>query len=149
MKIRPYDHNVSIVAYKKNDTIYSATYAWFMQIGYEEVFGLLGSQSDTGNNLKIGDKVGISVCSKNQLKDALYIGDNHSSEINKLLNIKYTLHENNEITLDDSKVIMLCEVIDILHLKNIEEDHGVYFKILDYKVNEKLEYLYTSDIKGE
>ena len=149
MKISPYDHNISIVAYKKNNVIYSGTYAWFMQIGYEEVFGLLGSQSDTGNNLKIDDIVGISICSKNQLNDAIYIGEYHSSEVNKLVNVNYTLHENNAITLNDSKCVMICKVIDIVKLKNIEEDNGVYFKVLKYDMNDKLEYLYVSDIKGE
>ena len=42
MKFRPFNHTVSILAFKKDKDIYAATYAWFSQVGEEEVIGLLG-----------------------------------------------------------------------------------------------------------
>ena len=90
MKIRPFNHTVSILAFKKEKEIYAATYAWFMQVGEEQIIGLLGEQSVTTKNLKVGDYCGISVCSKEQKDVALYIGDTHSDEVDKLLGLPVT-----------------------------------------------------------
>ena len=88
MKFRPFNQTVSILAFKKEKEIYAATYAWFTQVGESEVVGLLGEQSVTTHNLKVGDYCGISVCSKEQKDVALYIGDTHSNEVDKLLDIR-------------------------------------------------------------
>ena len=50
------------------------------------------------------------------------------------------------ITLKESKVIMLCQVKDILHLEGIEDDNLVYFKVEEYQVNEDADYLLMSDM---
>ena len=42
---------------------------------------------------------------------------------------------------------MILKVMDIIHLKDIEADSLVYFKIVEYKENPKLEHLLTSDVK--
>jgi flavin reductase (DIM6/NTAB) family NADH-FMN oxidoreductase RutF len=147
MKFRPFNQTVSILAFKKEKEIYAATYAWFTQVGESEVVGLLGEQSITTHNLKVGDYCGISVCSKEQLDVALYIGDTHSNEVDKLLGLPYFVDATGAITLKNSKVTMILKVIDIIHLKDIEADSLVYFKIVEYKENSKLEHLLTSDVK--
>ncbi len=147
MKFRPFNQTVSILAFKKEKEIYAATYAWFTQVGENEVAGLLGEQSVTTHNLKIGDFCGISVCSKEQKDVAVYIGDTHSNEVDKLLGLPYFVDATGAITLKGSKMTMIAEVIDIIHLKGIEADSLVYFRIHEFRENEKLEHLLTSDIK--
>ena len=147
MKFRPFNQTISILSFKKGKEIYAATYAWFTQVGENEVVGLLGEQSVTTNNIKIGDYCGISVCSKEQKDVALYIGDTHSNEVDKLLGLPYFVDGTGAITLKGSKVTMIAEVIDVIHLKGIESDSLVYFKIHEYRENEKLDYLLTNDLK--
>lgn len=147
MKYRPFNHTISILSFKKGKDIFAATYAWFMQVGEDQIVGLLGDQSVTTHNIKVGDYVGLSVCSKEQLDVALYIGDTHSNEVDKLLGLPYFVDASGAITLKNSKVTMILEVVDIMHLKDIEADSLVYFKIIEYKDNQKLEHLLMSDIK--
>lgn len=147
MKFRPFNQTVSILAFKKDKDIYAATYAWFTQVGEEQVIGLLGEQSITTANLKIGDYCGISVCSKEQKEIAAYIGDTHSNEVDKLLGLPYFVDATGAITLKGSKATMIAKVVDIIHLKEIEDDSLVYFKVIEYHENEKLQHLLTSDIK--
>ena len=147
MKFRPFNQSVSIFAFKKDKDIYAATYAWFTQVGEEQVIGLLGEQSITTANLKIGDYCGISVCSKEQKEIAVYIGDTHSNEVDKLLGLPYFVDATGAITLKGSKATMIAKVVDIIHLKEIEDDSLVYFKVIEYHENEKLQHLLTSDIK--
>ena len=147
MKYRPFNQTISILSFKKGKDIFAATYAWFMQVGEEQICGLLGEQSVTTHNIEIGDYVGLSVCSKEQLDVALYIGDTHSNEVDKLLGLPYFVDATGAITLKNSKVTMILKVIDIIHLKDIEADSLVYFKIVEYKENPKLEHLLTSDVK--
>lgn len=147
MKLRPFNHTVSILAFKKEKEIYAATYAWFMQVGEEQVVGLLGDQSVTTHNLKVGDYCGISVCSKEQKDVAVYIGDTHSDEVDKLLGLPYFVDATGAITLKGAKCTMIAEVVDIIHLKDIEADSLVYFKIHEYHENEKLAHLLMSDIR--
>lgn len=147
MKFRPFNQTVSILAFKKDKDIYAATYAWFTQVGEEQVIGLLGEQSITTANLKIGDYCGISVCSKEQKEIAVYIGDTHSNEVDKLLGLPYFVDATGAITLKGSKATMIAKVVDIIHLKEIEDDSLVYFKVIEYHENEKLQHLLTSDIK--
>lgn len=147
MKFRPFNQTVSILAFKKDKDIYAATYAWFTQVGEEQVIGLLGEQSITTANLKIGDYCGISVCSKEQKEIAAYIGDTHSNEVDKLLGLPYFVDATGAITLKGSKATMIAKVVDIIHLKEIEDDSLVYFKVIEYHENDKLQHLLTSDMK--
>ena len=147
MKFRPFNQTISILSFKKGKEIYAATYAWFTQVGESEVVGLLGEQSVTTANLKVGDFCGISVCSKEQKDVALYIGDTHSNEVDKLLGLPYFVDRTGAITLKGAKMTMIAEVVDIIHLKGIEADSLVYFKVHEFRENEKLDYLLTSDVR--
>ena len=67
--------------------------------------------------------------------------------VDKLLGLPYFVDATGAITLKNSKVTMILKVVDIIHLKDIEADSLVYFKIVEYKENSKLEHLLTSDVK--
>ena len=129
MSLRAYNHTVSIITKKEESKIFACTIAWMCQVGYEEVIGLIGEQS----------------CSK-QMKDfALFVGSTSSQEVDKFASYPY-YEKNDFITLKESKVIMLCQVKDILHLEGIEDDNLVYFKVNEYQVNEDADYLLMSDM---
>lgn len=145
MSLNAFNHTVNILAYQKNNKNYVATYAWFTQVGYSEVMGLLGCQSVTANNLKVGDIVGLCACSKEMKEFATFAGDTHSNEVDKLANVNYKL-DNSCITFPDAKVTMKLEVKEILHLEGIKEDHLVYFKVLEYHVNDDYDFLMMSDL---
>lgn len=145
MSLRAYNHTVSIITKKEESKIFACTIAWMCQVGYEEVIGLIGEQSSTGKRLKKGDKVAINVCSK-QMKDfALFVGSTSSQEVDKFASYPY-YEKDDFITLKESKVIMLCQVKDILHLEGVEDDNLVYFKVNEYQVNEDADYLLMSDM---
>ena len=145
MSLRAYNHTVSIITKKEESKIFACTIAWMCQVGYEEVIGLIGEQSSTGKRLKKGDKVAINVCSK-QMKDfASFVGSTSSQEVDKFASYPY-YQKDDFITLKESKVIMLCQVKDILHLEGIEDDNLVYFKVEEYQVNADADYLLMSDM---
>ena len=143
MDYRVIDHSVCVIAYKKNNINYAMTCAWAMMVDYDKIVCLLGEQSVTGKNLCKGDKIGVSTLAIDQKNIALKLGDNHSDETDKLNGIKYSLNET-AITIDSSKTEMLCEVIDILHLNEIESDNLLYLRILDKKQNDK-KFLHMED----
>ncbi|MGN1295152.1 MAG: flavin reductase family protein [Bacilli bacterium] len=145
MSLRAYNHSVSIVTKKEEEKIYACTIAWMCQVGYEEVIGLIGEQSSTGKTLKKGDKVAINVCSKEMKDFASFVGSTSSLEVNKFASHSYC-EKDGYITLEESKVILLCEVKDILHLEGIQDDNLVYFHVKEYQVNEEADYLLMSDM---
>ena len=49
----------NVVAYQKERN-YAMTCAWAMQADYDKILMLLGSESETGNNLQVGDIIGVS-----------------------------------------------------------------------------------------
>jgi hypothetical protein len=42
---------------------------------------------------------------------------------------------------------MIAKVVDIIHLKGIEADSLVYFKVVEYSEDEKKDFLLMSDIR--
>lgn len=146
MKVRAFNQNVSVIALKKNDILYGMTCAWTTQLDYDKIGCLMGKQSVTAKALCIGDCVGVSVLSKSQLDTAIALGDNHSDEINKFEGINYS-QNNNAILINDSRKEMIGKVIDIVHLKGMESDYFVTIQILDFKENEKIDFLTMEDIR--
>ena len=94
--------------------------------------------------IKKGDIIGVNVCSKEQKEIATVIGNTHSKETNKLQNISYKTI-GNAILLDNSKANLVCEVIDIIHLKNIEDDNLIYMKIQKMDEDDNKDYLTMAD----
>ena len=131
---RVFNHTVNIVAYNKNEVKYGATIAWAMQADYDKILLLMGSQSVTGNNIEVGDIIGVSALNNNQKEIAIKLGEGHSDEINKFENIEIN-QQQNAITIVNASREVVCEVMEIVKLKEIEEDHLVYARVISYKEN--------------
>ncbi|MEI3526738.1 MAG: hypothetical protein V8R15_01340 [Bacilli bacterium] len=52
MKYKAFDHGVNIITLEKNYQKMAMTCAWAMQVDYDKILCLLGSQSVTGNTIK-------------------------------------------------------------------------------------------------
>ncbi len=120
------------------------TCAWAMQADYDKVLLLIGEQSITGNNLEVGDTIGISVLNKNDIEIATLIGDTHSNDIDKIKKFNF-VNYNGVYVLPNANVKVKCEVVEILHLKEIETDHLVYAKVLKVEELSKSNFLHMSD----
>lgn len=131
---RVFNHTVNIVAYNKNGINYGACIAWAMQVDYDKILLLMGSQSSTGKNIEKHDIIGVSALNNKQKNIALMLGDNHSDQINKFENIEFN-QNNNAITIPNASREVVCEVLDIMHLNEIEEDNLIYAKVISYTEN--------------
>lgn len=140
MELQAFNAGCNVLAINKNNCIYAMTCSWSTMIDYDKVAMLIGSQSETGKILKVGDIVGISALSKGQKKIAYFIGSHHSSEINKLDGIKHIL-DNSAVFIDGAKVIIKAEVKNILHLEGLEQDNYVIFQVLDFKQDGNKKFL--------
>ena len=138
------DHSVNVIAYEKNDKKYAMCAAWCMNVDYDKLMCLLGSQSVTGNNIKKGDIVGFSSLRIKQKNIAERIGSNHSNIFNKLDGIDYKLDEG-AILISNAKTMSKCEVIDVLHPKGIEVDNLLYLRIISTDFCDDDEFLHMSD----
>lgn len=145
MSDRLFNHSVNVVAYQKNNKNFAATIAWAMQVDYDKIILLMGSQSDTGNNIEKGQNIGVSSLAKNQKNIANILGDNHSSLTDKLSKIDYKT-ENNAITINNAVNKMIVEVLDVMHLKDIEEDNLIYGKVIKNESTNQ-EFLNMSDFQ--
>ena len=131
---RVFNHTVNIVAYNKNEVKYGATIAWAMQADYDKILLLMGSQSVTGNNIEVGDIIGVSALNINQKDIAIKLGEGHSDEINKFENVEIN-QQQNAITIQNASREVVCEVIEIIKLQEVEEDNLVYARVISYKEN--------------
>ena len=138
------DHSVNVIAYEKDGKTYSMCAAWCMNVDYDKLMCLLGSQSVTGNNIKKGDIIGFSSLGINQKNIAERIGSNHSNTFNKLDGIDYKLDEG-AILISNAKTMSKCLVLDVLHPKGIEVDNLLYLKILSTDFNDEEVFLHMSD----
>ena len=145
MSVRAVDHSVNIIAYRKNDKNYAMCCAWSMMVDYDKLVCLLGSQSVTGNMIKKGDIIGFSSLNDNQKDIAIKLGDGHSDNDNKLNDINYIM-DDSAILIAESRTLIKCEVIDILHLEGIENDNLIYLKIISFKENNG-KFLHMSDFE--
>lgn len=132
MDFKALDHSVNIIAYRKDNKNYAMCCAWSMMADYDKLLCLLGSQSITGKNIKKGDIIGVSSLQKNQKSIALKLGEGHSGRTDKLEGIDYTLKQS-AIVIPGACTEMICEVIEVLHLKEIEEDNLLYLRILSHQ----------------
>lgn len=138
MSFTAFNYGANVIAFKKGDIKYAMTCAWAMQVDYDKILCLLGSQSVSGKAIKKGDIIGVSALSDKQESVAYQLGDNHSDEIDKLSGIDYTIEES-AIYINNSSKIMKVEVIDVLHLEEIEEDNLIYGRLIE-SVDNKLPF---------
>ena len=129
-----FDYSVSVIAYKKEDQNFGMTCAWFMPADYDKLLCLLGTQSVTGHNIKKGDIIGVSILGSNQGDIANKIGDKHSNEVDKFIDVDYEIKDT-AILINSAPRKMICKVIDVLHLEGIEADNLIYLNILNNEEN--------------
>ena len=130
MAFTAFNHSVSVVGFERNNTKYCMTCAWAMQADYNKVLLLIGAQSVTGSKIMKGDIIGVSALSKYQKDIALQIGENHSDSCNKLEGVQYNVSDDALFIMNAAR-LMKVRVIDILHLKGIEEDSLIYGEIIE------------------
>ena len=145
MKFKSIDHSVNIITIKKDEKLYGMTCAWAMQCDYDKLLCLLGSQSETLKVIEKGDIIGVNVLAKDQIDISLVFGEKHSSEINKFIGVNYKLNKS-AVLIEGSVCQLSCEVIDILHLNELEEDGLLYLRIINGLECDK-QYLHMSDFK--
>ena len=146
MSMSTIDHNVNIVALKKNGKNYGMCCAWAMQVSEDKILCALGPQSTTGKAIAAGDVIGFSNLQKNQANIAFQLGDleKHSADTDKFVGIDYREDEG-AILIKNAHAEMKCKVIEVFHLKQIESENLVYLQILDVKEN-KEKSLHMSDL---
>ncbi|UZQ84859.1 flavin reductase family protein [Thermoclostridium stercorarium] len=135
-EFRAFNYGANAVCFQKNGRKYGMICSWATQVDYDKIVMLIGAQSVTGKNISKGDIIGVSVLSTQQENVVNILGNNHSDEVDKFLNINYTLN-NSAILINSASVNMVIEVIDVLHLPGIEEDSLVYGLIKSFTKSDK------------
>lgn len=134
----------NVIAYKKNNVKYGMVCAWASMVDYDHITMLLGSQSVTGNNLEVGDIVGVSALAKGQKNISLQIGGSHSNEINKFENIAI-IEKNSAILVQNARTLMICKVEKIMKLVD-ENDNFVVLKIVESNEDKTKEFLSLDEV---
>ncbi len=130
----------NVVAYNKNGKKFGMTCAWAQMVDYDKVTMLLGSQSDTGKNIEVGDIIGVSSLASDQESICNNFGDGHSLLKNKFDGIDYREDES-AILINGARVNMKCRVIDIIELKGDTDDKFIYLEIVNSVENTDKEFL--------
>lgn len=136
----PFVMGCNVIALNKNNRDYGMTCAWAQMIGFDKIMMLIGSQSDTGKVIEVGDIVGVSALDKNQEEISNFIGSNHSSKVDKFKDIDVK-RSGSAILINGAKTRSICVIKDILHLDGIEEDNLVILDITKIEVDDNKEYL--------
>ncbi len=134
MSLKAFNYGANAVCLFKNNHKYGMICSWAMQVDYDKILLLLGSQSVTGQVIEKGDIIGVSALSSGQEKVVEKLGDGHSDLIDKFKDLDYYI-EQNAILIKNASVNMVVEVLDVLHLPGIEEDKLVYGLIKSYNLN--------------
>ena len=142
--LRAFRAGANVLAFNKNNNNYAMTCAWAMMIDYQKIAMLIGGQSVTGQNLEIGQKVGVSALAEGQQKIAKIIGTTHSDKVDKFASISY-INKDNMILIENAKVLMECVVESI---QNLDGDLLVFLKVNDFNEKEDIEYLDGYDPKN-
>ena len=147
MSINAFRAGCNVIAYKKNSIKYGMVCAWSTMIDYDHIAMLLGSQSTTGNNLKVGDIVGISALSKGQEKECLQLGSNHSDKEDKFAGISI-IEKDSAILVKDAKVHIVAKVIKIEKVID-PNDNFVILKMLESSSDKTKEFLGLEEVFPE
>jgi len=139
MELSAFNYGANAVGFVKNGKKYGMICAWAMQVDYDKILMLLGAQSSTGKQIKKGDIIGVSALNEHQQDVVDALGDGHSEDMDKYINIKYSINDS-AILIDDASNCMVVEVLDVLHLEGIEEDNLIYGLIKSYVSNDSKKY---------
>jgi flavin reductase (DIM6/NTAB) family NADH-FMN oxidoreductase RutF len=144
MELSAFNYGANAVSFIKNGKKYGMICAWAMQTDYDKILMLLGAQSITGKNIQKGDIIGVSALNENQKDIVDALGSGHSGDTDKFINIKYTTNDS-AILIDSASNCMTVEVLDVLHLKGIEEDNLVYGLVKSFTSNDSRKYTFGND----
>lgn len=139
MELSAFNYGANAVCFIKNEKKYGMICAWAMQADYDKILMTLGAQSITGKNIQKGDIIGVSALNENQKDIVDALGLTHSDNTDKFTNIKYSIKDS-AILIDDASNCMIVEVLDVLHLKGIEEDNIIYGLVKSYESNDTKKY---------
>lgn len=139
------ESGVNIIGYYKNNQKFAMTCAWLMPCDYDQFIMLLGSQSESANNLVVGDLIGVSALSLNQKENALHYGESHSLKNDKFKDREDYYINGGAILIKDAKANHTCKVVNILHPLGAEEDFLVQVKVISSNIDEKKKFLTMSD----
>ena len=137
MALKAFRCGANILAYEKNNKKYGMTCAWAMMVDYGKVMMLIGGQSETGNNLNVDDIVGISALAIGQEKISRIFGMNHSTKVDKFMDVDY-IQDETALLIKDAKVQMKAKVLEI---KNLDGDHLITFEVLEHQEKDDVDYL--------
>ena len=137
MALKAFRCGANILAYEKNNKKYGMTCAWAMMVDYGKVMMLIGGQSETGNNLNVDDIVGISALASGQEKISRIFGMNHSTKVDKFMDVDY-IQDETALLIKDAKVQMKAKVLEI---KNLDGDHLITFEVLKHQEQDDVDYL--------
>ncbi|MFA6860769.1 MAG: flavin reductase [Bacilli bacterium] len=133
-------NSVNVLTLEKNQKFYAMTLAWATQIDFDRFIMCVGGQADTGRQLQVGDKIGLSVLSPEEEKEAFKIGATHSTQTNKKEMADFELL-NGVYVVKGAKNQLVGEVIKIDHYPEAIEDSIVQVKVLDAKINKEKDFL--------
>lgn len=142
MNVSAFNYGANAVSFVKNGKKFGMICAWAMQADYDKILMLLGAQSITGKNIQKGDIIGVSSLNENQQDVVDALGNSHSDDTDKFINIKYSVNDS-VILIDDASNCMIVEVLDVLHLNGIEEDNLIYGLVKSYVSSDCKKYTLT------
>lgn len=145
MSFQAFESGVNVVGYLKNKRAYMMTCAWAMMVDYDRFGLLIGSQSVTGNNLEVGQLIGVSGLNENQKEIALKIGDGHSDQIDKLSGVP-AYQKGDAILIKEATTQMVVKVEEILYLDKESLDRFVIVRLVEKEVA-KVPFLKNSVFK--
>lgn len=142
-EINLFPSGVSVIAIKKEGTMYAMTCAWGMQLTLEgRALFCIGSQSETGAHLQTGDIVAVSILSEGQQSEASLIGSAHSESTDKGNLIPWE-KEGNLFFVEGAKIKMAGKVLAIHHFPgDCKEDYIAEVEPLDIKEDKTKEPLH-------
>jgi Flavin reductase like domain. len=134
-ELRAFNYGANAVCFRKNGHNYGMICSWATQVDYDKIVMLLGAQSVTGSKISKGDIIGVSVLSTEQEDVMNALGEGHSDRTDKFRNLDYTVNDS-AILINNASICMVVEVIEVLHLPEIEEDNLIYGRIKSYTTND-------------
>jgi flavin reductase (DIM6/NTAB) family NADH-FMN oxidoreductase RutF len=126
MKNNLFNYSVNVAGLIKNKRRYGMAIAWCTQVDYDKVLLCFGEQSATGKVIEKGDLLGLSGLSVGQKEIADHFGNSSSADGDKFEGVSHTAHSNQALLIDGAYCQMVIEVLEVLHLSQIEDTNVVY-----------------------
>jgi flavin reductase (DIM6/NTAB) family NADH-FMN oxidoreductase RutF len=145
MSLTAFNMGCNIIALEKSNHQFGMCAAWAQMLDYDVISVLIGESSVTGKQLQKGDFVGVSALASDQGAIANLFGEYHSDQFDKFATTKITNLEG-ALLIDNAKVMMKCQVLDIIHFDFSKNDVFAIFKILSYETNDAKAFLALTEV---